>query len=114
MLQLTLVFLVIALLIPMLRGPLLQQGKMLVSTPTGIAWTLRQMGLREDLPDSDPAEEQNALAAVTRRYRRDYMIQAAFALRPDAQTKPGQEDERVRRLRLLLPAFPNNPGLYAH
>lgn len=113
-LQLTLVLLAVALLIPALRAPLLQQGKMLIATPTGVAWTLRQMGIREGLPDSDPSDEQNALAAVMRRNRQDYMIQTAFALRSDYLQKPNEEDERVKRLRLILPAFPNSPGLYAH
>jgi hypothetical protein len=114
MLQLTLVVLVAALLIPALRSSLLQQGKMLIATPTGLAWTLRQMGVRENLPDSDPTDEQAALATVMRRYRGDYQIQTAFALRSDYLQKPNQEDERVRRLRLIIPAFPDNPGLYAH
>ena len=114
MLQLTLVVLVAALLIPTLRSSLLQQGKMLIATPTGIAWTLRQIGVRENLPDSDPTDEQAALATVMRRYRGDYRIQMAFALRSDYLQKPNQEDERVRRLRLIIPAFPDNPGLYAH
>jgi hypothetical protein len=113
-LQLTLVLLVVALLIPVLRGPLLQQARMLAFIPTGIAWTLRQMGLREDLPDSDPGEEQEALAAVMRRNRRDYLIQTGFALRNDTPQKPNQEDERVKRLRILIPAFPDKPGLFAH
>ena len=113
-LQLTLVLLVIALLIPAVRSSLLQQGKMLVSTPTGVAWTLRQIGVREGLPDSDPTDEQSALAVVMRRYRQDYLIQSAFALRSDYLQKPNQEDERVKRQRLIIPAFPTNPGLYAH
>ncbi|MCW3096961.1 MAG: hypothetical protein JWL77_2579 [Chthonomonadaceae bacterium] len=114
MLQLTLALLAVALLIPTVRGPLLQQARMLVSTPTGVAWTLRQMGIREGLPDSDPTDEQNALAAVMRRNRQNYLIQTAFALCVDSLQKPQQEDERVRQLRLILPAFPSNPGLYAH
>ncbi len=117
LLQLTLMVLVIALLIPVLRSPLLQQAKMLVSTPIGVAWTLRQMGIRAGLPDSDPTDEQSALTSVMRRYRQDYMIQIGYALRVDALQvlqKPDQEDERVKQLRLILPAFPNNVGLYAH
>ncbi len=114
LLQLTLVVLVVALLIPLLRAPLLQQGKMLVSTPTGVAWTLRQMGVREGLPDSDPTDEQSALAAVMRLDRRNYLIQTAFALRADYLQKPNQEDERVKRLRLIIPAFPDHASLYAH
>ena len=114
LLQLTLVVLVVALLIPMLRAPLLQQGKMLIATPTGVAWTLRQMGVREGLPDSDPTDEQSALAAVMRRDRGDYLIQTAFALRSDSLQKANQEDERVKRLRLIIPAFPDHAGLYAH
>lgn len=113
-LQLTLVVLVIALLIPVIRGPLLQQARMLVATPMGVAWALRQNGIREDLPDSDPAEEQKALDAVMRRFRQEYRIQAAHALRTDTLQRPNQEDERVKQLRLLIPAFPSNPGLYAH
>ena len=114
LLQLTLVIWIAALLIPASRALLLQQGKMLVFTPTGVVWTLRQAGMRVNLPDSDPTDEQAALASVMRLYRRDYLIQTAFALRSDALQKPNQEDERVKRLRLLLPAFPSNPGLYAH
>lgn len=114
LLQLTLVVLVVALLVPTLRSSLLQQGKMIVSTPTGLAWTLRQMGVRQNLPDSDPTDEQSALAAEMRLYRGDYQIQTAFALRADYLQKPNQEDERVRRLRLIIPAFPDKPGLYAH
>lgn len=114
LLQLTLVVLVVALLIPTLRAPLLEQARMLGFTPTGVAWTLRQMGVREGLPDSDPTDEQSALAAVMRRDRGDYLIQTAFALRADYLQKPNVEDERVKRLRLLIPAFPDHAGLYAH
>lgn len=114
LLQLTLVTLAVILLIPALRAPLLQQGRMLISTPTGVAWTLRQMGIREGLPDSDPTDEQDAVAAVMRRYRQDYMIQTAVALRSDSVQKPKEEDERVKRLRIIIPVFPTTPGLYAH
>ena len=65
LLQLTLALLAVVLLIPTIRGPLLQQARMLIATPIGLAWTLRQTGIREGLPDSDPADEQNALHAKT-------------------------------------------------
>ncbi len=112
--QLTLVLLIAALLFPLTRPLLAPQGKMLVSTPKSVSWTLRQMGVRENLPDSDPGDEQAALAATRLRFRRDYAVQLAFALRADYLQRPTQEDERVKRLRLLLPAFPTQPGLYAH
>lgn len=114
LLQLTLALLAVVLLIPTIRGPLLQQARMLLSTPTGLAWTLRQTGIREGLPDSDPTDEQSALDVVMRKYRQEYLIQVGYALRTDAPQKPNQEDPRVKKLRLILPAFPSNPGLYAH
>src|ERR1700722_15805582 len=88
----------IMVMAPSMRRLIVSQFKLVFRSPKAYAWALREQGVKaEELPESDPAEEQAALKNLAASYPQDYQIQLAYSLMAEWSHVQNTTDDRIRR-----------------
>lgn len=105
----------IMIMIPYIRTLMGTQLRLIFQSPHAYAWALRERGVKaEQLPESDPGEEQRALQSLASANPQDYQIQLAYSLLAEWSHAENTPDDRVKRLDALAGVFPARATVYAH
>lgn len=98
-----------------IRKLAISQVKLVFVSRHAYAWALREQGVKaEELPESDPGEEQRTVRAYSSARPQDYQIQLAYSLLAEWSHAINTPDDRVKRLDALAGEFPSRATVYAH
>jgi hypothetical protein len=118
LLALALGALLVMLAAPASRRLVFTQAKLLTGPPYALISLLKDLGVKEGIPEADTSGIDRAMIAAAERHPNDYQVQIARAIqRAYEQEQAAQNratpDMRVRNLRALTPRFPNSASLRA-